>query len=89
MPTDYREFAKTVKSKYPQYKDVDDLELAQKMVEKFPEYKSKVTFDEVKKKRVYFKGYGIAFETRRHSIFIGYKGQERAKAFGFFCFRKA
>ena len=43
----------------------------------------------VKKKRVYFKGYGITFETSRLTIFIGYKVQERAKAFGFFCFRKA
>ena len=50
MPTDYKEFAKTVKAKYPQYKDVDDLELAQKMVDKFPEYKTQVTFDAVKKK---------------------------------------
>ena len=50
MPTDYREFAKTVKNKYPEYKDVDDLELAKKMVEKYPTYKSQVTFDTVKKK---------------------------------------
>ena len=60
MPTDYREFAKKVKNKYPQYKNVDDLELAQKMVEKFPEYKSKVTFDEVKKKESTSKDMGLS-----------------------------
>jgi hypothetical protein len=50
MPVDYKEFAKTIKAKYPQYKDADDLTLAKKMVEKFPEYKDKVTFEPVKKK---------------------------------------
>jgi hypothetical protein len=44
MP-DYKEFAKKVKEKYPQYKDVDDLTLSQKMIEKYPEYKTQVTFD--------------------------------------------
>ena len=50
MPIDYKEFASTIKTKYPQYKDVDDLELSQKMVEKYPEYKDKVTFEPLKKK---------------------------------------
>lgn len=42
---DYREFAGKIKSKYPDYADMDDRELAQKMVAKFPDY-SDVTFDD-------------------------------------------
>jgi len=33
----YIEFSKSIKSKYPQYKDIDDLELANKMIAKYPE----------------------------------------------------
>lgn len=39
-----QEFAARIKAKYPEYKDVDDLVLAQKMVEKYPEYADKVDF---------------------------------------------
>jgi hypothetical protein len=46
MP-DYREFAKKIKEKYPDYKDVDDMTLSKKMIEKYPEYKNQVTFDAV------------------------------------------
>lgn len=42
---DYNEFAETVKSKHPEYKDRDNLQLAQAMVNKFPQYKDRVTFD--------------------------------------------
>jgi hypothetical protein len=42
----YIEFSQSIKSKYPQYKDVDDLELANKMIAKYPEYSEQVTFDE-------------------------------------------
>jgi hypothetical protein len=34
----YQEFSASVKAKYPEYKDVDDFELATKMVEKYPDY---------------------------------------------------
>ena len=40
------EFAETIKAKYPQYKDVDNLTLATKMVEKYPAYSSKVNFNQ-------------------------------------------
>ena len=43
----YREFSAKIKSKYPQYANVDDLELAKKIVEKYPEYSDQVLFDEV------------------------------------------
>lgn len=43
------EFAAKVKSKYPQYADVDDSLLVSKMVEKYPVYADQVNFD-VKKK---------------------------------------
>ena len=43
----YLEFAKSIKEKYPEYKDVDDHELAAKMVEKYPEYNEQISFDEV------------------------------------------
>lgn len=42
---DYNEFATKIKTKYPDYADMDNRELAQKMVAKFPEY-SDVTFDQ-------------------------------------------
>jgi len=44
-----QEFSKKIKLKYPQYKDVDDVVLAKKMIEKYPEYANKVNFA-VKKK---------------------------------------
>lgn len=46
--TNYIEFSAKIKEKYPQYKDVDDLTLAQKVIAKYPQYKEQVTFDEVK-----------------------------------------
>jgi hypothetical protein len=54
MPVDYKEFSKKIKTKYPEYSDVDDLTLAKKMIEKYPEYKNEVTFgnEPVKKKEV-------------------------------------
>lgn len=42
---DYKEFALKVKTKYPQYSDMDDLTLAQKMVQKYPNEYSDVSFD--------------------------------------------
>ena len=42
----YTDFAKKVKSKYPEYMDIDDLTLAKKVVEKYPEYKDVVVFEE-------------------------------------------
>lgn len=41
----YKEFAQRVKTKYPEYADVDDKELSQRIIAKYPEY-SDVTFDE-------------------------------------------
>jgi hypothetical protein len=43
------EFSKRIKTKYPEYKDVDDYELAARIVEKYPEYKDKV---DLKKKEL-------------------------------------
>ena len=45
-PVSFQDFSSMVKAKYPDYKDVDDLTLAQKMVEKYPEYKDQVQFDQ-------------------------------------------
>src|SRR6478736_10471584 len=47
MPVDkltIEQFAKKVKDKYPQYKDVDDSVLVEKMVTKYPEYKEKINY---------------------------------------------
>ena len=44
------EFAARIKAKYPEYKDINDLELSRKIVDKYPEYKSVVIFDDLKKK---------------------------------------
>ena len=50
-PLTPQQFSAKIKAKYPQYKDVDDVVLAKKMVEKYPEYAKKVSFGEVKKKK--------------------------------------
>ena len=44
-----QQFAQSIKAKYPQYKDVDDNVLAEKMIAKYPQYAEKVerTFDAV------------------------------------------
>lgn len=42
----YKEFSAKIKKKYPEYKDVDDLLLAEKMLEKYPVYKDRVIFDQ-------------------------------------------
>lgn len=39
------EFGASIKAKYPQYKDVDDEVLGQKMLEKYPQYASKVDIE--------------------------------------------
>jgi hypothetical protein len=44
---DYTEFAAKIKAKYPDYADMDDLELAQKIVSKYPEDYGDVVFDAV------------------------------------------
>lgn len=43
MAQNYTQFAASIKAKYPQYKDMDDLELSKKIVAKYPVYKDKVT----------------------------------------------
>lgn len=48
----YNEFAQKIKIKYPQYADMDDLELTQKMIAKYPEYKEQVVFEKPKSKSV-------------------------------------
>ena len=45
MPVSYKEFAAQIKAKYPEYSEVDDLELSNKIIEKYPEYKAQVSFD--------------------------------------------
>ena len=44
----YNEFANRIKEKYPEYNDMDNKELATKMVQKYPDDYSDVTFDEPK-----------------------------------------
>jgi len=41
-----QEFGQTIKQKYPQYKDIDDVELANKVLVKYPVYKSQVTIEQ-------------------------------------------
>jgi len=38
------EFAQKIKAKYPEYKNVNDLELARSIVQKYPQYSSQVNF---------------------------------------------
>lgn len=43
-------FAARIKQKYPQYKDVEDTLLVEKIIQKYPEYKDQVDYSPVKKK---------------------------------------
>jgi hypothetical protein len=43
----YKQFSQNIKNKYPQYQDIDDLELANKMIAKYPQYQEQVEFDDV------------------------------------------
>lgn len=42
---DYKEFSSKLKTKYPQYNDMDDEDLAKKMIAKYPQYND-VTFEQ-------------------------------------------
>ena len=43
----YKQFSQNIKTKYPQYQDIDDLELANKIIAKYPQYEEQVEFDDV------------------------------------------
>lgn len=43
----YKQFSQNIKTKYPEYQDIDDLELANKMIAKYPQYQEQVEFDDV------------------------------------------
>ncbi len=43
----YKEFSKKIKNKYPEYTEIDDLELTQRIIEKYPVYSDTVTFEEI------------------------------------------
>lgn len=49
-PLTRAQFAQKVKSKYPEYKDIDDETLTTKMLEKYPEYSSTVETEGALKK---------------------------------------
>lgn len=49
-----QQFAQKIKQKYPQYKDIGDVELTDKMLKKYPEYSSSVDTEGA------FKKYGHA-----------------------------
>lgn len=44
-PISYKDFSIKIKNEFPEYKDVDDLELTKKMVEKYPVCKDNVLFE--------------------------------------------
>ncbi|MDD2304504.1 MAG: hypothetical protein PHP53_07395 [Prolixibacteraceae bacterium] len=46
-PVNFQDFSSMVKAKYPDYKDVDDLTLAKKIIEKYPEYRDQVSFYQI------------------------------------------
>lgn len=41
-----QQFATKIKEKYPQYKDIDDIELTNRMLEKYPQYKDMIRQEE-------------------------------------------
>ncbi len=49
---DYTEFSKRIKTKYPEYADVDDRKLAERVISKYPEYKGHVEFPQAVGKSV-------------------------------------
>jgi len=49
-PITRKEFALKVKTKYPEYKDIDDNVLVDKMVAKYPEYREQISYFDPEKK---------------------------------------
>lgn len=43
---DHFEFAKRIKMKYPQYMEISDLDLTERMINKYPQYKDTVVLPE-------------------------------------------
>jgi translation elongation factor EF-1beta len=72
MPDDKltrEQFAEKIKSKYPEYKDVDNNELVDRIIKKYPDYKDQV--QEVKKKRLFgFKWISINWVRKSTAITI-------------------
>lgn len=69
MNTD--QFAEQIKQKYPQYKDMDNLELSKKIIDKYPQYKSAVVMPatlEVPKEVGIFKGIAKDFGKRNEAM---------------------
>lgn len=55
-----------IKSKYPQYEALDNLDLANRMLEKYPTYQDMI----VKKKRLF----GIAFSKPFYGFYARFRG---------------
>src|SRR3990167_6670323 len=45
MPETLEQFAAKVKQKYPQYQNVQDIELVGKILAKYPQYRERITFE--------------------------------------------
>jgi len=68
-PLSIPDFALKIKTKYPEYKDVDDTLLVNKIVEKYPEYKEQVDFgNPVKKKEPTIPSSQVLSENASHTI---------------------
>lgn len=48
----YKQFSQNLKTKYPQYQDIDDLELANKVIAKYPQYAQIVQFEDQTKEQI-------------------------------------
>jgi hypothetical protein len=77
MAQSLEQFGATIKLKYPQYKDISDIELGQKMLTKYPQYKDMVTINQTQQKPLLQKaGEGVL-------DFLGMKGlRNLATSFG-------
>ena len=67
----YQEFSRQIKEKYPEYKDVDDLKLANAMIEKYPQYKNQVTFDDIEEQPQEPIKAGISVDVTPSGLFKG------------------
>lgn len=78
------QFGQQIKSKYPQYQDIDDAELGQKMLTKYPQYQDLISSDEpakVKTADTFLQGHGVL---KGISDFVGTTGLAKGLAQGIF-----
>ena len=81
------QFGKTIKQKYPQYNNIDDIELGNKILKKYPQYQNMITADKPKiapqrDKEVWEKAGDIVEKGLKKPSEFLYGSQEKKSIFG-------